>query len=213
MNGFYKEIFEFTNLAGKLKEIERFKGQFYWRDYPKPTRYESPADHSWRLALLVILFADQLSQKLDLEKALKMAVVHDLHEVVCGDASPVGEDGDGNKTYAFNKKIAKQKSAREIKGAKKIFAKLPRKQAADLYKIWLEYEQAKSFEAKVVKSLDKIEASIQVLQYRQGHMFPEHLEFTAKYGTKGSEVDPAIHEFGQFIVQELRKKYREFKKQ
>lgn len=206
------KIFEFTNVISKLKKIERFKGQFFWRDYPELKRYESAADHTWRLGILVILFADQLSQKINLEKALKMVLIHDLPEVLSGDESPVGEDGNGNNTYAFNSEKAEEKHIKEKEGAVALFKKLPPKLAKEFFNLWIEYEKQESFEARVIKSLDKIEATVQVLEYRQGHMFEEHLEFTRQYGLKGSEVDPAISNFGKFVIEELSRKYKKFKK-
>jgi putative hydrolases of HD superfamily len=93
-----KRFYSFATLLEGLKKIERFKGQFYWRDYPELKRYESVADHSWRLAMLVILLEKQFSQNINLEKAIKIALIHDIPEILSGDASPLGEDGTGKHT-------------------------------------------------------------------------------------------------------------------
>lgn len=77
-----ENFFSFSTFTEKLKLIERYKGQFYWKDYPRLERYESVADHSWRLALLVLLVSDRLSKKINLEKALKMAIIHDIAEII-----------------------------------------------------------------------------------------------------------------------------------
>jgi 5'-deoxynucleotidase YfbR-like HD superfamily hydrolase len=53
--------------------------------------------------------ADRLSQKLAIEKALKMALIHDLPEILAGDPSPMGKDGTGKGTYYTNKKLADEK--------------------------------------------------------------------------------------------------------
>ncbi len=207
-----KKLFDFATEIEKLKKMERYKGQFYWKDYPAPIRYESVADHTWRLGMLVLLLANQLSQKLDLEKALKMVLVHDLPEIEAGDASPLGHDGTGVNTYAFNKQKAAEKHESEKKAAVAFFSSLPPEQSKDLLNLWIECEQQKTFEAKVVKSLDKIEALMQVLEYRNGHLFEEHLKFTIEYGLKGSDIDSAIQQFGKHVADELKKKYKEFTK-
>ena len=53
---------------------------------------------------------------------------------------------------------------------------------------------------------------MQVLEYRQGHLFEKHLEFTIEYSLKYANIDPAIEEFGNMIAAEMKQKYREFKK-
>ncbi len=205
-----KKFFKFSTELEKLKKIERFKGQHFWKDYPELGRYESVADHTWRLAMLVMIFADQLSQKIDLEKALRMVLIHDLPEIIAGDGSPLGDDGTGQNSYAFNEKIAQERHDEEKEAAISLFNLLPAGEAKPLLDLWLEYEMQESFESKVVKSLDKLEALMQVLEYRKGHLFKDHLEFNKKYALKGSEIDPAIAEFGNFIAGEMENEYQEF---
>jgi len=207
-----KKLFDFATAIEKLKKMERYRGQFYWKDYPTPIRYESVADHTWRLGMLVLLLADQLSQKLNLEKALKMVLVHDLPEIVAGDDSPLGKDGTGADTYAFDTQKAQDKHEKEKYAAAALFNTLPLDKSEDLFNMWVECEQQKTFEAKVVKSLDKIEALMQVLEYRQGNLFEGHLKFTIEYGLKGSNIDPAIEQFGKHVADELNKKYKKFTK-
>ena len=212
MKTIFNSFFEFSTLISELKKLERFKGTFFWKDYPQLSRYESVADHTWRLGVLLLLFENRLSKKIDLSKALKMVLIHDIPEVVAGDKSALGSDGTGNKSHAFNSLIAKQRHKSEKKAAKLIFGKLPSKQAKELYELWLDFDQKNSFEAKVVKSLDRIECMLQVFEYRDGHMYKKHLDFTIKHGLVGSKVDPSIHQFGQLIADKLKKKYKKFSK-
>jgi putative hydrolase of HD superfamily len=162
--------------------------------------------------MLVLLFANRLSQPFNLEKALKMALVHDLPEIIAGDASPVGETGDGTDSHAFNKHIQAKRHTNEKSAAKTIFARLDPSDGENLYEAWLETETLASFEARVVKALDKIEAMMQVLEWRDGHMFKQHLEFTVNYGQKGSDVDPAIAEYAAYIAGQMRERFKEFNK-
>lgn len=207
-----KQFFEFASELEKLKKLERFKGQPFWRDYPELPRYESVADHSWRLGMLVLMFSGKLSQKLDLEKALKLVLVHDLPEIITGDGSPIGEDGTGETTYAFDPKKAHEKHVWEKEAAKQLFAGLPEDVSKEFYDLWLEYDLQSSYEAKVVKSLDKLEALLQVIQYRGGQYFQKHLEFNETYAMKWSDIDPALAEFGHLLITEMKKNYKEFKK-
>jgi 5'-deoxynucleotidase YfbR-like HD superfamily hydrolase len=202
------EIHAFNTLINQLKLIERYKGQTYWKDYPAP-RWDSVADHSWRLAMLVVMFAGKLSQPLDMEKAIKMALIHDIPEIIAGDASPLGVSGTGQDSYAYNQDIQAKRFKDEQAAAKAVFEKLGA-EGNELYELWLEIEALENFEAKVVKALDKIEAMSQVLDWRKGHMFPKHLEFTVTYGSKGSDVDPAIAEYAAHVAGLMRSQYKEF---
>jgi putative hydrolase of HD superfamily len=206
------KLFKFATELEKMKKLERFKGQCYWRDYPKLLRYESVADHTWRVGMLVMIFSDQLSKKLNLEKALKMVLIHDLPEIFAGDASPLGKDGTGKDSHAFSGIKAKKRHLEEKKAAAKIFKMLPADISKKYFNLWIEYDLQKNYEAKVVKSLDRIEALIQVLEYRKGHLFSGHLEFNISYALKGSEIDPAIAKFGIHIAEQMKKKYKKFKK-
>lgn len=205
------KMLDFLRVAGELKDLERFRGQFFWDKYPERARYESVADHTWRMTLFLVLVEKSLSQPLDLSRALKMALVHDLPEIIVGDASPLGSDGTGNDSHAFNTEKARDRHQNEKESARTIFSKLPEALATELYDVWIEYEAQESFESKVVKAIDKLEAKIQVSEYLQGAMFPEHLAFNLTYGVDALEVDPVIKEIGEIVLSEMKAKYTEFK--
>ncbi len=57
-------------------------------------RPESTAEHSWRLALMVLLFEPELKE-IDMLKLLKLTLVHDLGEAISGDVpAPLQTPGD-----------------------------------------------------------------------------------------------------------------------
>jgi len=205
-----RQIFNFNHIATQLRLIERFKGLQYWRHYPPQGRWESVSDHSWRLSLLVMLFVDQLSQPFEPVKAYKMALIHDLPEILHGDDSPMGESGTGADSHAYNSKLWAERHHSEKSAAREIFSQLSSSQATELFDLWVELEQNHTFEARVVKSLDKIDAMTHVLEMQKGHMFPEHLEFTIKYGQRGADVDPAIADYADFVVVELQRRFKPF---
>lgn len=192
-------------LAGGLKDIERFKGQFFWKDYPQQARYQSVADHTWRMALLLMLVEKDLSQPIDMAKAMKMAIVHDLAEVIAGDLSPLGTDGTGKDSHIYNAKAAEAKFENELAAAKKMFGTLPQQLGEVMLGIWLEYEKQEAFEAKVVKAVDKIEGKLQAAEYAGGKMVDAHLDFSLKYGLVSYEADPALKSLGLAVNEELKK--------
>ncbi len=206
------ELIIFLKFIGKLKDLERWRGQFFWRDYPNRDRYESVADHTWRMAIIIVLLEKHLSKPLDLAKALKMCLIHDLPEMIAGDASPLGSDGTGKDSHAYNEQVATQRHIEEERAAKEIFGQLPDNEGQAFYELWQEFEEQKTFEAKIVKVADKIEGKLQASEYLQGVMFKDHLDFNISYGVKYYETDPFLREVHVAILEEFTKDYKEFKK-
>lgn len=66
--------------ALELKDEKRTGQQLY-----SVEDVDSIADHSWSVALLTLVFGEK--EELDMEKALKMAIVHDLGEAETGDVA------------------------------------------------------------------------------------------------------------------------------
>lgn len=202
-------IFAFAHILEEMKKIERWKGQYYWRDYPVPERYESNADHSWRLAMLVLTVAPELSKKMDLLRALQFALLHDLPEIITGDDSPLGKDGTGKFAHAFNAEIRKKKQVREQKAIKKIFKHLGPTRGRGLHSIWMAYEKQNTFEARVVRALDTIEADLQILEYLRGNMAREHFSFTEAYlRQRVMGVDPFLDTMAEGIVEKFKKRFK-----
>lgn len=115
-------------------------------------RQESVAEHSWRLSLMVCLFAPYLEKSINLEKAIKMAIIHDLAEAETGDI-PI---------FASQNSVSKQqKIANEQIAMQKIKDLLNNEIGNEIYDLWSEYENKQTYEAKFVNALDKIEAHIQ----------------------------------------------------
>lgn len=203
------KILEFITTIEGLKKIERFKAQVFWDKYPFPKRYESVADHTWRLAVMLIVVAKQLSKPIDLTKALTMALIHDIPEIITGDASPLGTDGTGKDSHAYNQKVAEERHQAEKEAAKSIFGKLDKEGADELYQLWLEYERQSSFEAKVIKALDRIEGKLQALEYSHGEVTQKNMSFILKYGVETFSIDPVIQELGTKVVEEFKQKFQE----
>ena len=199
-----QHIIRFMQVLDGLKKLERWKGQYYFRDYPQPERYESVADHTWRMAMLLIAIEPHLQQAIDFRKAMTMALIHDIPEIITGDPSPLGTDGKGKGSHAIDEDIAQKKYEDEKRAAKKIFGQLPVKQAEEIYALWLEYEEQASLEARIIKAIDRIEGKLQSIELAGKHMVPDHVEFTMNYGVTLCDVDPAIAKLMKTVLQELQ---------
>lgn len=113
-------------------------------------RRESVAEHCWQMALMAILSHPHLTVPVDLGHTLKLVVVHDLVEAVCGDV-PFFETGDRKAL----------KAARERAAIDEIRDRLPAPTGAEVHALWHEFEEAVTPEAKFAKALDNLEVQVQ----------------------------------------------------
>ena len=108
---------------------------------------ESVAAHSWGLAMLCMEWAPKSHIQLDLTKVLKLALIHDIPEVITGDITPHD-----------NIPVA-HKHTQELQAAK---ALLP----PELFELWQEYLNGNTPEAHFVHQMDKIDMAIQAKVYQ-----------------------------------------------
>lgn len=162
-------------------------------------RQESVADHSWRMALLLISIEPYLDFKIDLLKALKMVIVHDLAEAEVGDVfifESVECDG---------KKMKKEK---EDKVMQKLRTTLPDPLGEEFYQLWKEYDNKDSKEAKLLGALDKIEAQIQHNESPLDTWLPIEIQKVKeeKYLRAFCEWNPLLMELQELVTEEACKK-------
>jgi len=129
-------------LAAFLTDVERLKlvkRKAYVSDM---SRRENSAEHSWHLSLGLLAIAQELNLKIDLHKALVMALIHDVCEIDTGD------------TPAFGPQRPDQHEA-ELRCVQRLAA-YDLKIAPSLQELWLEYEAQVSVESRWVRVLDRL---------------------------------------------------------
>lgn len=155
-----EKIIEFAKIVGKLKKVERTG----WVTVAKIQNPESVAEHSYRTAVMGMLISD--IKKLDTEKVVRMLLLHDIAEVIIGDW-----DLSAKKKLGIENKNRKEKEAFE-----KIMQMLPQSQREEYAKIWKEFEERKTEEAKIAYQVEKLEMIIQALEYMEEGYDKEKLE-------------------------------------
>ena len=121
------------------------------------SRRENDAEHSWHLAIMAMLLTEYADDKnFTLDKVLKMVIVHDLVEIYAGD------------TFAFDVKGNLEKEDKEKQAADKLFGQLPSNQGKQLRKLWEEFDDAKTPEARYAAALDRLQPFIHNL-CTEGH--------------------------------------------
>ena len=92
---------EIGRLLDFLKTAEQLKCNTR-HSYTSSGRLESVAEHSWRLALMAMLVGDEFPE-LDMDKVIKMCLIHDMGEAITGDI-PAFEKTDKDRKVE-NKKV------------------------------------------------------------------------------------------------------------
>ncbi len=142
------EILDFFKDAGDLKRIPR--SGWVKRGVPAP---ESVADHTFRTTLIAMVLSDL--HGLDTQNAMRMAVLHDLAEVIIGDPLPKERSGG-------------DVDLREEAAMKSLLEKLPERLKALYNKTWQEFREGTSEEARLVREADTLERLLQAFEYESG---------------------------------------------
>lgn len=146
-----KSVVNFMAIVGKSKKLHRAG---WVREKIKDP--ESVAEHSFRVSVLAMVLSDPLG--LDKEKLIKMALLHDLGEVVTGDIV-------WSRGNIIDIKKRAEKEQMEKQGLEKVFKTL---EDSDEYKkIFEEMIARSSEEAKIFWQIDKIEMAMQALEYEK----------------------------------------------
>ncbi|PVU94308.1 hypothetical protein BB561_002650 [Smittium simulii] len=112
---------------------------------------ESIADHMYRMGIMAMAIDDP---SIDTNRAVQIAIVHDIAEAVVGDITP------------YDNVSKHEKYQLELNGVQKIKQVLGNTNFSDkIEELWLEYEQGQTIEARLVKDLDKFEMITQAYEY------------------------------------------------
>jgi putative hydrolase of HD superfamily len=141
-------LVRFTKIVENLKRVKRTGWIVAGVKSP-----ESVAEHSYCLAVLCMVLGKK--NNLNVEKLMKMALIHDLAESIVGDL--VEERG---YKIVMN---PKKKLKLEKEALKRICDGIGGDQEYLL--LWEEFEENRSPEARLVKQLDKFEMVAQALEY------------------------------------------------
>ncbi|MFZ5982011.1 MAG: HD domain-containing protein [Patescibacteria group bacterium] len=185
-----KKILEFIHLIGRLKTTYRFKAD-------EKCIGDSSADHSWRLALMTFLLAEELKLKIDILKAVKIALVHDLAEAITGDI-----DARLIRQKVFSRE---KKEAGELEAMKRIRETLPEGLGEEIFFLWEEYEQGKTKESRYIKALDKLETSMHT--FEMGSAGFDDDELIGIYGKKEVEAFPQLKDMYALVKKEIREEF------
>ncbi|TGD45134.1 HD domain-containing protein [Pseudotabrizicola sediminis] len=173
--------FAFLNEADRLKSVLRAT------TLVDGSRVENSGEHSWHLALYALVLADHAAAGVDINRVIRMLLIHDLVEIDVGDVPIHSANGlaHGSATTM----------AAEQRAADRIFGLLPSDLRDDLRAMWQEFEAAETPDAIFAKSLDRVQPVMANLMSGGGtwttyNVTADQLE--TRVGTKIARGAPAL---------------------
>ena len=183
------ELLKILNVAEKLKCNTR-------HCYTSSGRHESVAEHCWRTALMAMLLESEFPQA-DMNKVIKMILIHDLGEAFTGDIP------------CFNKTSKDETNESNVLDDwVKTFPEPEQKQWLELY---AEMNTLEIQEAKIYKALDKMEAVIQDDESDISTWIPLEYELQFKYGLENVQFSDYMKNLKTEIDKITKKKKKKGK--
>ena len=186
-------------------EIEKLKGIDRKTRPVGLKRYENSAEHSWHVCLCALMLKKYANEKIDIDRVIKMLLIHDLGEIDAGDTI----------VYSSQTKAVK---AKEREGVKRVLSFLPEVQNQQYLLLWEEFEAGETADSKYAKAIDRIPPLLHNI-HGKGHSWAENnitldkvLTLNSAHITQGSEpiwnnLEAKIKEV--FIKESLIKSHKE----
>lgn len=143
-----------------LVEVEKLKNILRQTRPVGLSRRENSAEHSWHVCLAALMLKDYANESINIDRVIKMLLIHDLGEIDAGDM------------IVYQAETDKQK-ALEQEGVKRLLSKLPDGQGEEYLHLWREFEAGDTAESRFARAIDRIPPLLQNL-HDDGHTWREH---------------------------------------
>lgn len=132
-----QQIIDFVLELDKLKGVTR-------KTRPLgEMRYENSAEHSWQIAMFAAALVEYAEETVDINRVIRMLLVHDIGEIDTGDTMVFVEGG------------WEERKAAELAAVKRIFAMLPDGQGSVFLELWREFEDGQTAESRFAHAVDR----------------------------------------------------------
>ena len=174
-----RKLLEALSVAERLKDATR-------HCYTKNGRHESVAEHSWMMTLMAFFMKDEFPEA-DMDKVIKMCIIHDLGEAFTGDIP------------TFEKTAANEQTEEELLYS--WVKTLPENYAAEMRALYDEMAKRETPEAKIYKAIDGSEALIQHNISDLSTWIPKEYELNKTY----ADDKVAFSEYLKSVREEVRR--------
>ncbi len=180
-------LIEFMGVIEKLKCNTR-------HSWTSSGRRESVAEHSWRLAMLAMLCADEYPT-LDMNKVIRMCLVHDLGEALTGDVP------------SFEK--TEQNEMTEAEAWSTLLSLLPEPYASEFGALYAEMEAKQTPEAQLYKALDNMEAVLSHNEASLDTWIPLEYTLNLTYGEENAAFSSYTRELRAVLAAQTKQKIQD----
>ena len=183
-----RRLIDLMKVAENLKNHTR-------HSWTSSGRHESVAEHSWRLALLALFVKDEFPDA-DIDKVIRMCLIHDMGEAFTGDIP------------AFLKERSHE--IVEAQAYETWLDTLPQPFNMELTALWHEMEAQTTPEAKLYKALDKLETLMQHNEADTATWLPLEHALNLTYGVQQVAFSPFLGTLKAAIDDDTRAKSAAF---
>ena len=182
-----RELLNALSVAERLKDTTR-------HCYTAGGRHESVAEHSWMMTLMALFLKDEFPD-VDMDKVIRMCIIHDLGECFTGDIPTFDKAADDE---ALEEKLL----SRWVDG-------LPEGLSAELRSLYAEMALLQTAEAKLYKAIDNLEAVIQHNHSDISTWIEKEYTLNLTYGNDKVAFSPYLTELRQAIREDTEAKIRQ----
>ena len=174
-----RTLLDALSVAERLKDTTR-------HCYTAKGRHESVAEYSWMMTLMAFFIKDEFPEA-DMDKVIKMCIIHDLGETFTGDI-PTFEKTEGNEQT-------------EEKLLHNWVKTLPENVADEMLDLYEEMAKRETVEAKIFKAIDSLEALVQHNISDLSTWIPKEYELNKTY----ADDKVVFSEYLKALREEIRK--------
>lgn len=182
-----RELLKAMAVAVRLKDTTR-------HCYTEKGRHESVAEHCWMAALMAFFLQDEFPEA-DMDKVIRMCLIHDLGEAFTGDIP------------TFEKTEENERTEEQL--LREWVAALPKVCRDEMTALYDEMERRESLEAKIYKAIDNLEAVIQHNFSDLSTWIPREYELNKTYGDDKVAFSPYLTALREEVRQDTLRKIGE----
>ena len=182
-----RELLKAMAVAVRLKDTTR-------HCYTEKGRHESVAEHCWMAALMAFFLQDEFPEA-DMDKVIRMCLIHDLGEAFTGDIP------------TFEKTEENERTEEQL--LREWVAALPKVCRDEMTALYDEMERRESLESRIYKAIDNLEAVIQHNFSDLSTWIPREYELNKTYGDDKVAFSPYLTALREEVRQDTLQKIGE----
>jgi putative hydrolase of HD superfamily len=187
--GSMTETFQFLMEVDKLKNVQRRTKVLGTQ------RQENSAEHSWHFALAAMSLAPYAPEEVDIQKVIRMALLHDIVEIDAGDV------------LVYDLAAREAIHDTEVRAAHRLFGMLPAPLDQQFLDLWTEYEAGETADARFALLIDRILPVVMNLN-NQGQSWVENNIRLEQVLSRNGFIAESHPQLWQYLSQHLHEAQR-----